>query len=163
MIMFRETDTTSSLRLNGAMRIDFSTTVYHEGKHFQRLYAAALVVAENPHTRGEKVFVYNAYGDVMHVVQDIPRPGSGGEHFVGVVSSEPMGAIEYRPTLGDHDVAGVTQVYVGVGDAHLMDGVPPRIAWMFWVAFNVFIVGMLVVDMMVGTKRGGVAAALRWR
>jgi len=44
-----------------------------------------------------------------------------------------------------------------------MDGVPARISWMFWVAFNVFIVGMLVVDMMVGTRRGGVATALRWR
>lgn len=92
-------------------RLAFSTTVYHEGKHFQRLYAIALTVAENPHTAGERVTVYNAYGDVMHVVTDIPAPqGITGERFIGIVSSAPMGAVEYAPTLEDHDQAGITQV-----------------------------------------------------
>ena len=75
-----------------------------------------------------------------------------------------------------HQVQGLSvtpaiiELYLGLGPAHLLDGVSAREQTFFWIAFNVFVAAMLAVDLGLfrtspsdsDHRSSSVAPALRW-
>lgn len=61
------------------------------------------------------------------------------------------------------DFVSLEHVFVALGDADLLDGIPKENQWVFWTCFNVFVCLMLAVDMLMGRSRSvSLRDALMW-
>ncbi|EGD74270.1 integral membrane protein TerC [Salpingoeca rosetta] len=148
---------------NDDFRIAFSNKVYHRSTPYQQLYAVGITLHGNADTTNEVLTAYSPAGEVLVQLTSLPPAHSHGDTFLGVVSNVPIGAITFDENGQDDDPVSIKQVYIGVREANLLDDLHPAHRRVFWIAFNIFIVMMLAVDMLLGRSRSVVLFdALVW-
>jgi hypothetical protein len=133
------------------------------------MYAVGLTLQGDLNTAGESISVYTPYGSpIVQIAGEALRGGkagggdsaadsaggagpSTGGFFVGVLSPKPIGFVLFDESNEDHDVVTLERMHVATADANLMEELPSAVEGAFWLAFNVFIIIMLIMDMQVKT------------
>lgn len=122
------------------------------------MYGAGLTLQGNENVAGEAVTFYTPFGAAIARLDAAALEGAKaaagtGDVFLGLLSPQPIGYIVFDESSEDRDVVMLRRLHLCAGSAHLLDDLPSELQALFWIAFNLFIAVMLLVDMRVRTKK----------
>eukprot|EP00055_Hartaetosiga_balthica_P007621 m.26482 g.26482 ORF g.26482 m.26482 type:complete len:692 (+) comp5860_c0_seq1:16-2091(+) len=155
----------SSAPGNDDFSMNFRNRVYHKSSPYQQVYAVGLTICSDENTLGESMSFFSTNGELLKRI-NLDSTMTVNQHhdlFVGVVTNTPIGLIRFDENEKDNDPVGLKHIYFGMRDDNLLEGLDGGTRTFFWVAFNMFIVAMLFVDMALGGARSVVLkTALLW-
>lgn len=112
----------------------------------------ALTLCRDLSTAGESLTLYSPFGQEITKISQLPPPNAAGDVFIGVLSAQPIGSVLFAESGDDRDPVGLERMHFGIAPAHLLEDMPMAAKSLFWLAFNGFILTMLMLDMMLGRK-----------